>query len=169
MKFSSQEEYGLRCLLRIARQGGHGGLTIPEISGAEGISSFYVAKLLRVLRRAGLVKSARGQIGGYTLSRPPNQIVVGEALAALGGRLFEPDFCEDHAGVEVTCTSSVDCSIRSLWQAVQQMVDRVLSKTTLTDLLHNEQEVTTLVSPLVQLSERPSGPALLPHRPAAEK
>jgi len=169
MKFTSQEEYGLRCLLRIARQGGRNGLTIPEISGAEGISSFYVAKLLRILRRAGLVKSARGKIGGYTLSRPPNQIVVGEALAALGGRLFERDFCEDHAGAGLICTSSVDCSIRSLWQAVQQMVDRVLSKTTLTDLLHNEEEMTTLVSPLVQLSERPSSPALQPHSPASPK
>lgn len=164
MKFSSQEEYGLRCLLRIARQGGHGGLTIPEISEAEGISSFYVAKLLRIQRRAGLVKSARGKIGGYTLARPPQQIVVGEALAALGGRLFEPDFCDDHAGVGLTCTSSVDCSIRSLWRAVQNMVDRVLSKTTLTDLLHNEQEVTTLVTPLVQLSDGPPRPTALQAR-----
>ena len=71
MKFSSQEEYGLRCLLRIARQGRKASLTIPEISEAEGLSSFYVAKLMRILRRAGLVKSARGQIGGYSLSRPP--------------------------------------------------------------------------------------------------
>lgn len=153
MKFTSQEEYGLRCLLRIARQGGRAGLTIPEISEAEGISSFYVAKLLRVLRRAGLVKSARGKIGGYTLSRPSDQIVVGEALAALGGRLFERDFCEDHAGAGLICTSSVDCSIRSLWQAVQQMVDRVLSKTTLADLLGSERDTATLVTPLIQISD----------------
>src|SRR3990172_6431853 len=153
MKFTSQEEYGLRCLLRIARQGGRAGLTIPEISEAEGISSFYVAKLLRVLRRAGLVKSARGKIGGDTLSRPSDQIVVGEALAALGGRLFERDFCEDHAGAGLICTSSVDCSIRSLWQAVQQMVDRVLSKTTLADLLGSERDTATLVTPLIQISD----------------
>ena len=139
--------------MRIARQGGRAGLTIPEISEAEGISSFYVAKLLRVLRRAGLVKSARGKIGGYTLSRPPNQVVVGEALAALGGRLFERDFCEDHAGAGLICTSSVDCSIRSLWQAVQQMVDRVLSKTTLADLLGSEHDTATLVTPLIQISD----------------
>lgn len=154
MKFSSQEEYGLRCLLRIARDGGRTGLTIPEISKAEGISSFYVAKLLRVLRRAGLLKSSRGKIGGYTLSRPPRQITVGEALA-LGGRLFESDFCTDHAGVERICTSSVDCSIRSLWQAVQHMVDRVLSKTTLADLQGSEHETATLVTPLVQIADGP--------------
>lgn len=153
MKFSSQEEYGLRCLLRIAREGRRAGLTIPEISESEGISGFYVAKLLRVLRRGGLVKSARGKIGGYTLSRPPDQIVVSEALAILGGRLFESDFCTDHAGAEEICTRSVDCSIRSLWQAVQHMVDRVLSRTTLADLLGSEHDVSTLVTPLVQLSD----------------
>jgi Rrf2 family protein len=152
MKFSSQEEYGLRCLLRIARQGRGAALTIPEISEGEGISNFYVAKLMRILRRAGLVKSARGKIGGYTLARPPDQIAVGEALAALGGRLFESAFCTDHTGIEETCARSVDCSIRSLWRAVQNVVDQVLSKTTLTDLLRNEQEMTSLVSPLVQIS-----------------
>ncbi|MBZ5515076.1 MAG: Rrf2 family transcriptional regulator [Acidobacteriia bacterium] len=155
MKFSSQEEYGLRCLLRIARDGGRAGLTIPEISKAEGISGYYVAKLLRVLRRGGLLKSSRGKIGGYTLSRPPRQITVGEALAVLGGRLFERDFCMDHAGVQEICTSSVDCSIRSLWQAVQHMVDLVLSKTTLADLEGSEHETTTLVTPLVQISDGP--------------
>ncbi len=153
MKFSSQEEYGLRCLLRIARTGGPTGLTIPEISEFEGISGFYVAKLMRILRRGGLVKSARGKIGGYTLSRPPDQIVVGEALALLGGRLFESDFCTDHAGAAQMCTRSVDCSIRSLWQAVQFMVDRVLSKTTLADLLGSEDDMSSTVKPLVQLSE----------------
>jgi Rrf2 family protein len=160
MKFSSQEEYGLRCLLRIARDGGRTGLTIPEISEAEGISSFYVAKLLRVLRRGGLLKSSRGKIGGYTLARPPHQIVVGEALAILGGRLFESDFCTDHAGAAKICTSSVDCSIRSLWQAVQHMVDRVLSKTTLADLQGSEHETATLVTPLVQIADGPLASAL---------
>ena len=74
MKLTSQEEYGLRCLLRIAREGDGGNLTIPEISEAEGISAHYVAKLMGILRREGMVKSARGQTGGYTLSRPAHQI-----------------------------------------------------------------------------------------------
>ncbi len=152
MKFSSQEEYGLRCLLRIARQGKSGSLAIPEISQAEGISTSYVAKLMRLLRRGGFVKSARGQAGGYTLARPANEIVVGEALAFLGGRLFEPGFCDQHAGSEEVCTHSVDCSIRSLWRTVQLVVDQVLSKTTVKDLLHNEQEMTIKVSHLVNVS-----------------
>jgi len=144
MKFTAQEEYGLRCLLRIAQSEG-GSLTIPEISQAEGLSIPYVAKLLRLLRRAGFVKSLRGQAGGYKLARPSDRVVIGDVLAALGGRLYEPAFCATHRGLGQTCTNSIDCSIRSLWRALQGAVDRVLSKTTLKDMVRNEQEMTSFI------------------------
>lgn len=152
MKFSSQEEYGLRCLLRLGRLGEGESLTLPEISRAEGISVAHAAKLMRILRRGGIVKSARGQAGGYTLAKPPQEVIVGEALAVLGGRLFDPAFCNVHTGTTDVCTNTVDCSIRSLWRAVQMVVDQVLSKTTLADLLRNEQKMATWVSTLVQIS-----------------
>ena len=72
MKLSSSEEYGLRCLLQLARQT-PGSLTIPEISQAEGITHHNVAKLLRILRQGGFVASARGQQGGYALAKPPTK------------------------------------------------------------------------------------------------
>ena len=82
MKISAQEEYGIRCLLRLAEQGAGGILTIPGLARAEGLSPPYVAKLMRILRKGGLVKSVRGQAGGYMLTRPLGQIRVAEALAA---------------------------------------------------------------------------------------
>ena len=157
MKLTSQEEYGLRCLLRLAREGES--LTIPKIAQKEGISNFYVAKLMRILRRGGLVKSVRGQAGGYELARPAGQIVVGEALAILGGRLYDPGFCEEHSGSESSCANSVDCSVRSLWRAVQQVIDQVLSKTTLKDLLFNEAEMTSWTGHLVKVTPAPVRPA----------
>lgn len=154
MKLSAQEEYGLRCLLRIGSQGDGGTLTIPEISRAEGISPEYVAKLMRILRRGGLVTSARGATGGYTLSRPADQVTAGEALTVLGGRLFESGFCERHAGAESFCTHSIDCSLRSLWRALQTAVDQVLTKTTLKDLLCTEPEMVSLMTDLVRTPTR---------------
>jgi Rrf2 family protein len=135
MKLSANEEYGIRCLLHIARSGTKGSVTIPEISRAEGITPAYVAKLLRILRRSGFIGSLRGKSGGYSLARPADQIVVGEVLAALGGRLYEADFCDRHSGAEKICTHTVDCSVRSLWQTVQNTLDQVLSKMTLGELL----------------------------------
>ncbi len=164
MKLTSQEEYGLRCLLRLAREGEGGSLTIPKISQKEGISNFYVAKLMRILRRGGLVKSVRGQAGGYALARPADKIVVGEALAILGGRLYDPGFCDEHAGSESFCTHSVDCSVRSLWRAVQQVVDQVLSKTTLKDLLTNEAEMTSWTGHLIKVTPAPVAAPAVPAR-----
>lgn len=140
MKISAQEEYGIRCLLQLGRRGEGASLTIPEISRAEGLSNHYVAKLMRILRRGGLVKSVRGQAGGYVLARPLSQITVGEALAALGGRLYEPGFCDHHVGSENVCLHTTDCSIRSLWRRLQQAVDQVLARTTLMDLLTGSEE-----------------------------
>jgi Rrf2 family protein len=141
MKLTSQEEYGLRCLLRVGREVDGGSLTIPELARAEGISEPNVAKMMRVLRRGGFVKSTRGQSGGYALSRPASEIAVGHVLAVLGGRLFEPAFCEGHSGIERLCTHMPDCSIRSVWRMVQQAVDQVLSQITLKDLLRSEPEM----------------------------
>jgi Rrf2 family iron-sulfur cluster assembly transcriptional regulator len=165
MKLSAQEEYGLRCLLRLAREPQGGSLTIAEISAAEGISVPYVAKLMRILRRGGFVKSVRGQAGGYTLARPASQIVAGEALALLGGRLFEPEFCKDHAGMEKVCTNTIDCSIRSLWRAVQLVVDQVLARTTLQDLVSNEQDMSQWVGNLVHISSAAPVPISPPPGP----
>ena len=92
MKFTAQEEYGLRCLLQIAREP-TGSVTIPEIAKREALTPAYVAKLMRVLRRVGLVKSTRGQKGGYRLAYPPDRMNLGMVLAALGGRLYSDDFC----------------------------------------------------------------------------
>jgi Rrf2 family protein len=141
MKLSSQEEYGLRCLLRVGRAGDGGSVTIPELSRAEGISEPNVAKMMRILRRGGFVTSTRGQSGGYTLSRPAGDVAVGQVLAVLGGRLYEPAFCEGHSGLARSCTHMPDCSIRSVWRMVQQAVDQVLGKITLKDLLKSEPEM----------------------------
>ncbi|MGH9326966.1 MAG: RrF2 family transcriptional regulator [Terriglobia bacterium] len=151
MRFSANEEYGLRCLLRLGRQGTEGSLTIPEISRAEGISTPYAAKIMRILRRGSFVQSTRGKAGGYNLVRPADQIFLSDLLNLLGGRLFEPDFCDRHSGLGEVCTNSVDCSIRALWQTVQLVVDHTLSKVTLGDLLRNEQNMSSWVGSLVNL------------------
>jgi Rrf2 family protein len=142
MKFSSQEEYGLRCLLRIGKYFPiNKALTIPEISQFEGITVHNAAKLLRILRINGFVESERGQVGGYTLSRPPEKIIVGEVLAALGGRLFQEDeFCNTHSRPESSfCTQTIDCSLKSLWRILQGSVDQVVNNLTLRDLLSDGQ------------------------------
>jgi Rrf2 family protein len=141
MKISSQEEYGIRCLLHLARAYGGQSPTIPEIAAAENLSQPYVAKLLAVLRQAGLIESVRGRSGGYHLTRSPSEVRLGEALLALGEPLFdEPSYCERHASPEShgLCVHHNGCSLRGLWQALEQWMRHVLDQVTLEQLLHND-------------------------------
>jgi Rrf2 family protein len=140
MKITAQEEYGLRCLLRLAREGQQP-LTIPEIAAAEKLSVPYVGKLLSVLRQAGLIESVRGRSGGYHLARKPEEIRLGAVLLALGEPLFdEPDYCNRHASPEEggACVHHGACSLRALWLTLEQWMRGLLERVTLADLLDSE-------------------------------
>ncbi|MEJ5305193.1 MAG: Rrf2 family transcriptional regulator [Ignavibacteria bacterium] len=150
MKFSAVEEYGLRCLIQIAKNGKVNGITIPELSELEGLSEANVAKILRILRLAGIVEAERGQTGGYRLTRPPEQITLREILYVLGGKLFENDYCNTYTGITTICTNSTDCSVRSVWKNVQRVIDEVLGRLTLKDLLAPEKVVDKVVSEKVE-------------------
>jgi Rrf2 family protein len=148
MKITAQEEYGLRCLLRLAQVELGQSLTIPEIASSEGISTPYVAKLLAVLRQAGIVESVRGRAGGYTLAHAPQDIRLGAVMMALGEPLFdEPSYCQRHAGTETDghCVHVSGCTLRALWQTLEHWMRHTLDRISLADLLRSEDQITELL------------------------
>ncbi len=150
MKITAQEEYGLRILIRVAGCKDAAGISIPQLSELEGLSSHYVAKLTRVLRLGGFINSTPGNKGGYILSRSAKEINIKDVLTALGGDIFSKEFCGMHAGAMKLCTNSVDCSARSLWQMVQFVVNQLLENITLYDLVSNEKESTNILSSILK-------------------
>lgn len=141
MRVTSQEEYGLRCMMQMAGSGPDQTVSVHEIAAREGLSDAYVAKLMNLLREAGLVDSVRGRSGGYYITHPAESVSLSAIMRALGGRLFQPEYCERFPGEESECVHLGDCSIRSLWGTVEGVVEEVLSRTTLADLLKSEQRV----------------------------
>jgi Rrf2 family protein len=148
MKITAQEEYGLRCLLRLARADAGHSLTIPEVAAAEGLSIPYVAKILAVLRQGGLIESVRGRLGGYRLASIPANVSLGAVLLVLGEPLFnQPNYCEQHKGTESgqSCVHVDGCTLRALWQTIEQWMRHALDQLTLADLLQSEVRVTELL------------------------
>ena len=115
-------------------------MSIPQLSEAEGLSSHYVAKLTRILRLKGFINSTPGYKGGYVLAKSAKKISINRLLEAMGGSLFDKEFCGLHTGTLNLCTNSVDCSVRSLWQMIQLNMDNFLDKITLYDLVNSERE-----------------------------
>ncbi len=145
MQLLAQEEYGLRCLLQVAAHPGSRPMTIPEIAEAEGLSAEYTAKLMRALRQGGLVHSTRGAGGGYRLARRADQVTPWDVIQALGGPLFNDDFCDLHPGQLRDCVHNADCSVRVLWKRVEGAVRGVLGAVTLADMTRSESQMAVWV------------------------
>jgi Rrf2 family protein len=147
MKITAQEEYGLRCLLRLAQAARGQSLTLPEIAASEGLSVAYAAKLLTVLRQAGLIDSVRGRAGGYRLAMPPEQIALGSLLLTLGEPLYdESSYCQRHAAPGTdNCVHHGGCTLRGLWQTLDHWMRGTLNQVTLADLLQSEGRIIELL------------------------
>ena len=141
MKLSAQEEYGLRCLLQLARAEKAGeSLTLSQIAGQEGISSANAGKLMWILTKAGLVVSTRGTKGGYSLARPAAEIRLNQVIRVLEGEPTE-SHCKSYAGVLDACIHTGDCGIRPVIVELHQIVDNALADITLSQLLGTEANV----------------------------
>lgn len=141
MKITAQEEYGLRCLLQLAKVPQGQLVSVKEIAANEGISSAYAEKLLRFLAKAGLVHSMRGVKGGYVLNRPPAQVTLGEVVRAMGTMESTDHICSSFTGNGEICVHFSNCGIRSAWSGLTNYIQSFLDKTTLENLLGDEYTV----------------------------
>ncbi|MEU8420275.1 Rrf2 family transcriptional regulator [Micromonospora sp. NPDC048835] len=135
MFVSARSDYALRAMLAVAAAsgGGDGGELVKAASLAEmqDIPLSFLQGILLDLRRAGLLHSHRGAEGGYALTRPPDEITVGDVLRAVGGSLTTvrglPAERADYHGVAAGLTD--------VWLAVHGAIATVVDSTTLTNLL----------------------------------
>jgi len=141
MKISAQEEYGLRCLLQLARAEVIGEtLTLSQIAQSEGISAANAGKLMWILSKAGLVQSQRGTKGGYHLARPAAEIRLNQVIRVLDGERVD-SHCKSYTGIMDACVHTGDCGIRPVIVELHQVVDNALSEITLSQLLDTEANV----------------------------
>lgn len=140
MKISAQEEYGLRCLVQLANLPEGESLTLPQIAELEGISTANAGKLMWLLNKADFVQSTRGTKGGYSLSRPADEIRLSEIIKVLDEDVVDKH-CGSYTGVLDSCVHNGDCGIRSVITGLHEIVEHALSQITLAQLVGNESSV----------------------------
>ena len=154
MKISAHEEYGLRCLVQLAREEVSGGsLTLNQIAEREGLSAANAGKLMWILVKAGLVQSQRGANGGYTLARPASEIRLNEVIRVLDEDTVDR-FCQTHTGVLDTCIHTSDCGIRPVIVGLHEIVQSALSEITLAQLIGTEATVDAALHQIQSLQTR---------------
>ncbi|MEU5912432.1 Rrf2 family transcriptional regulator [Micromonospora sp. NPDC047527] len=144
MYVSARSDYALRAMLAIAaavRGGGGGGggdgaelVKAASLAEVQEIPLSFLQGILLDLRRAGLLHSHRGAEGGYALTRPPEEITVGDVLRAVGGSLTTVrGLPAERAGYH-----GVAAGLTDVWLAVHGAIATVVDSTTLADLLDRE-------------------------------
>ncbi len=136
MKLSTRSRYGARILLDLARHHHQEPISTGEISKRQDISLKYIEQLIRRLKKAGFITSARGPKGGYVLAKPPQEITLGQVV-----RLFESqsDLVKCITNPE-QCWMSDDCRVRVAWKRASAAFYDSLDATTIGDLLQEADQ-----------------------------
>ncbi len=137
MKFSTKGTYGLRAVVELATRYGEGPVSLAAVAAEQGISEAYLEQLMRSLKKAGLIQTARGKSGGYLLSKEPQKISVGEVLRALEGSTDVADCVGSGANI---CENACTCSARPLFLKLQSRINAVLDETTIGELTEDHIE-----------------------------
>jgi Rrf2 family protein len=117
----------------LALRYGEGPVPLNSIADRQMVSLHYLEQLVAKLRRAGLVSSSRGAQGGYELSKPPEDITVGDVVRVLEGS-FDPVQCLSVDFDHEDCEQLDDCVVRFVWKKLQDCTNRVLNSISLRDL-----------------------------------
>jgi Rrf2 family transcriptional regulator, cysteine metabolism repressor len=133
MRLSTKGEYASRAMLELSLRYGQGPLHVREISQAQNVPRRFLEQILLLLKRAGYLKSRKGQKGGFVLAKPPSAITVAEVIRVMDGPLAPID-CVSVMAHE-TCPMEATCGLRWLWKDVRDSVAGILEKTTFADLV----------------------------------
>ena len=119
---------GLICL---ARRGRGVTLMLEEISQEEGIPASFLGKILQNLTKAGLIRSVRGNGGGFTLARNAEEISLLEVFEAIEGKMALQRCLQSPS----SCERTDSCALCGVFEQAQDQVKDVFGRTTIADLL----------------------------------
>jgi Rrf2 family protein len=130
MKLSTRLRYGVRLMVELAERYGEGPVFLKDIASEQGISEKYLSLIVIPLRSAGLVFSARGANGGYTLALDPKEISLKDVVDVLEGDHCLVDCVRDPS----PCDRTSHCSVRGVWKRVGERISEALSEVTLAQM-----------------------------------
>ncbi len=141
MKISTRGRYALRMMIDLAEHDGDEFIALKEITKRQGISKKYMEQIIPLLNQAHLLRTAKGQKGGYKLARNPSEITIAEIVSCAEGGLNVIDCLEDEVN---QCPRAAYCRTLPVWEGLRKLINDYLSGITLQDILdQNAAEIGT--------------------------
>lgn len=127
MHISRKSDYALRALAYIAGQKAEKKSSISEIAEAESIPRDFLAKILKELTRAGILKSFQGVTGGYQMAKPRESVTFLDVVEAMEGPL-QVNLCAGAVSEsDCGCSRFETCTMKTFWDDVQASLRKTLT------------------------------------------
>ena len=128
---SQKAKYALRALVALCKAPTESSLMISDIARQQAIPKKFLEQILLELKRAGIVASRRGRLGGYVLLRPAERLTFGEVLRLIDGPIA-PLPCLSKIAYRrcADCQDEGACEIRHVFAHVVKAQRDVLDHTT---------------------------------------
>ena len=140
MKLSSKGRYAVMGLADIARFNQNEPISLRDISLRQGISLVYLEQLFLKLKKNNIVKSIRGNKGGYILSRNASDIKISDIFFAVEEKV-KTIGCEKHS--KQGCNGrSAKCISHNLWDELEDYINDFFKKKSLVDLINLNEKRT---------------------------
>ena len=130
LRITKQTDYGIVLLTHMAADPERRA-NAPELAEEASLPQPMVAKILKLLARAGILESHRGVNGGYCLSGPPEEVSVAEVIAALEGQISITECTDDTPGL---CPQEDTCRLRSNWNRINLAIQDALDAISLAEM-----------------------------------
>ena len=134
MKLSNKGRYAVQALADLARNGFQKPTNLTEISLRQGISLSFLEQIFSKLKNNNLVKSSRGPLGGYVLSRPPDDITLSNIIEAVDEKV-ETVACKRESKKGCHGKSS-KCITHDLWDDLENHINNFFKRNTLRDIAY---------------------------------
>jgi Rrf2 family protein len=129
LRFTKRADYGLMAMHYIASHSAEGAVSAKRIAEEFHIPPEILAKVLQRLAKKKLIESHNGPKGGYLLTRPPDEITVGQVVRALEGPIRIVSCMTDDR-----CPQLQRCNLRRPVQRIQASISDLLDTMTLAEL-----------------------------------
>ena len=134
MKLSSKGRYAVMALTDLAKFNPENPVSLRDISLRQGISLVYLEQLFLKLKKHKIVKSIRGNKGGYLLYKNPSEIKISEIFLAVDEKI-KTIGCKKHSKQGCNGRSS-KCITHNLWEELENYINDFFKKKNLDDLVN---------------------------------
>jgi Rrf2 family protein len=125
IKFSRREDYAIILVNKLAKEYNKRLVPLSEIAGEYEISLFFLRNLANTLRSASIIQAVEGKTGGYSLTKAPEKIKMGEILQIFS-KEEEMTCCSNTEEHKRICPQKKNCIAGNTWRQLnKEFIDKV--------------------------------------------